>query len=258
MTGIETISFFFITLFGLIFGSFFNVCVHRIPEGKSVIFPPSHCPHCKKTIKPYHNIPVLSWIFLGGSCAYCQKKIHWHYILIEILTPLIFILLYLKFHSEFNFLYGKYLIFASIGLIIFFIDMFYRIIPDELSLSLVLIGIIASFSSFNDITLSDSLIGGAVGFSIFYGISYLYFKAKGKVGMGGGDIKYIAAVGTFLGAKGVLFTVFFSSLIALLTVLPFKSLREGKFAFGPFLVTASLLFVFFGNYLINLYLSLFL
>jgi leader peptidase (prepilin peptidase)/N-methyltransferase len=229
-----------------------------MPKGESIVSPPSHCPKCKTNIKSYHNIPVLSWLLLRGKCAYCGSKIHWHYILIEILTPVLFLLLYFKTNNSLDFLYGKYLIFGSISLIILFIDLFYKIIPDELSLSLVLLGVIASISPFNDITWIQSLIGGAVGFAIFYGISYIYYKAKGVVGMGGGDIKYIAAVGTFLGFKGVLFTIFFSSLIAILVVLPFKKIRESQFAFGPFLVIGALLYIFLGNSIITWYLSLFL
>jgi len=87
----EALIIFFITLFGMAFGSFFNVCIYRLPRKMSIAFPNSHCPNCNTPIKPYHNIPIFSYLFLRGKCHYCGAKIHWHYFLVEVITPLLFV-----------------------------------------------------------------------------------------------------------------------------------------------------------------------
>ncbi|MDP8204924.1 MAG: prepilin peptidase [Candidatus Tenebribacter mawsonii] len=246
-----------IFIFGTVFGSFFNVCISRIPIKKSVVYPDSSCPVCKTKIKPYHNIPIISYILLKGKCAYCGTKINIHYFLVEILTPILLILLFISLEAQFSIVFFKYAIFISFGLIIFFIDFFHYIIPNKLSLPLIIIGFIFSILPHTDVNWISAGIGALSGFLLFLFTAYFFQKITDKDSLGGGDIKLIAAIGAFLGIWGTLFTILFSSLIALATLLVLKHDRQKHFPFGPFLVVGSIFYILAGNTLISLYLSFF-
>ena len=246
-----------IIIFGAIFGSFFNVCISRIPQKKSVVFPDSSCPICKTKIKPYHNIPIISYILLKGKCAYCGAKINIHYFLVELLMPILLILLFTNQNEQFSVIFFKYAIFISFGLIIFFIDLYHYIIPDNLSLPLIMIGLIFSFVPTTDVSWISAGIGAFLGFILFLITALLFKKTTGKDSLGGGDIKLIAAIGAFLGVWGILFTVLFSSLIALAVLLILKHDRKKQFPFGPFLITGAFVYILAGNALIGLYLKLY-
>jgi len=246
-----------IFIFGTIFGSFFNVCISRIPIKKSVVFPDSSCPVCITKIKPYHNIPILSYIFLKGKCAYCGTKINIHYFLVELLTPILLIVLFANQGGHFSLVFFKYAIFISFGLIIFFIDLYHLIIPDKLSLSLIVIGLIFAFLPKTDVTWISAGIGALSGFFLFLFTAIIFQKVTGKDSLGGGDIKLIAAVGAFLGVWGILFTVLFSSSIALVTLLILKHDRKKHFPFGPFIIAGAITYILAGDALIKLYLRLF-
>ena len=249
--------YFLIFLFGTVFGSFFNVCISRIPIKKSVVYPDSSCPVCKTNIKPYHNIPILSYILHKGKCSYCGTKINIHYFLVEVLTPLLFILLFAGLGAKFSIVYFKYVIFISFGIIIFFIDLYNYIIPDKLSLPLIAIGLIFSIVPYSDINWISAGIGALSGFLLFLFTAYFFQKITEKDSLGGGDIKLIGAIGAFLGVWGTLFTILFSSLIAIFTLLVIKHDRQKHFPFGPFLIVGSLFYILAGNALIRLYLRLF-
>ncbi|MCD4797298.1 MAG: prepilin peptidase [Candidatus Cloacimonetes bacterium] len=251
----QLIKYIFLIITGASFGSFFNVCIYRIPRKESIVFPASHCPKCGVKIKPWNNIPIISFIVLGRKCKSCGNAIHWHYLLVEILTPIIFILIFIRF--GFSFLFVKYIIFFSFGIIIFFIDLFKKIVPDVLSLPLIIIGIVFSLFPSNDITLLYSISGALLGFIIFLFTAYVFRIILKKDSLGGGDIKLITAIGSFTGIIGMVFTIFCSSAAALIILIILKHDREKEFPFGPFLILGTFFYVVAGNYLLNLYLNLF-
>ncbi|MBC8527541.1 MAG: prepilin peptidase [Candidatus Cloacimonetes bacterium] len=253
----QIIIYLFIFILGAIFSSFFNVCIYRIPKKESIIFPASYCPNCGKKISPLHNVPILSYIFLKGRCKECGEHINWHYIFVEILTPILFIILFLRFGNSFSFTFGKYILFFSVGLIIFFIDLFHKIIPNILSIPLIPIGILLSFSSLNDVSFQSSLAGAIFGFVVFLLIGFFYKLITKRESLGGGDIKLIAAIGSFIGLYGIIFTIFISSFIAILVLFIVKHNRRKEFPFGPFLIIGSFVYVIIGKYLINWYLLMF-
>ena len=244
-----------ILLFGLAFGSFFNVCISRLPRRKSLVFPNSHCPGCQTPIKFYHNIPIFSYLCLKGKCAACGAKIHWHYFLVELITPLLFIILFLQFGLSLLLL--KYLIFISFGIVICFIDLFHKIVPDVLSLPLLGLGLIFSFFPGSDVSVISALLGAGFGFVVFLVTAYLFQIGSGKESLGGGDIKLIAAVGSFIGILGTIFTMIFGSLLALLILISIGHDRRKEFPFGPFIVMGAFSYIMFGHILFIKYMSLF-
>ncbi len=248
----------FVFILGSCLGSFFNVCIYRIPLKESIVFPASHCPECKKPIPFWLNIPYLGYILTLGKCRNCGSKIHWHYMLVEISTAVLFSLLYLRFYGNFSFIFFKYAVLSGFFVIIFFIDLFHSIIPDKLSLPLIPLGLLASLHPASDISLTYSLLGGFIGFIFFYAIAFFYWKLTKREGMGGGDIKLIAGIGTFVGLTGVFFSILSSAVIALLVILISRHNLKKEFPFGPFLVIGTLFYIFFGNRIITWYLDLFL
>jgi leader peptidase (prepilin peptidase) / N-methyltransferase len=252
-----------IGVLGAAFGSFFNVCIHRIPAKQSIAFPPSHCPFCNAPIRPWQNIPVLSYIFLGGRCANCKARIHWHYPLVEIVTPLVFMVLFHRFGL--TVLFAKYVVFYAISLILFFIDLFHQLLPDSLTLPLVILGLVFAFIPGTDVHWLPALIGGGFAFGFFLLLAWGYSKARGREGLGGGDVKYIAAVGVFLGMPAVLFSILYGSVAALLIAPAALFLQRAPksdgvarttFPFGPFLVLGAFLQTLFGERVIDFYLRL--
>ena len=135
----------FVIVLGAIFGSFFNVCIYRIPNHLSIMWPASHCPICNTPLKPWNNIPILSYLFQRGKCTYCSAKIHWHYVLVEMITPIVFFLVFYKSNFMFTLFFAKYIIFFPIAIILFFIDLFHKILPDILTIPLIFIGFIFTF-----------------------------------------------------------------------------------------------------------------
>lgn len=222
--------FFF--LFGSVIGSFANVCIWRIPRKKSIIYPFSQCPKCSAYLKWYENIPMLSYLFLKGTCRYCGGKISPHYPLIESFTGLLFLLLYLNFSLSKDLFFSIVLttfLFVASG-----IDYFHRIIPDKLTYSLIIFGL--SFSFFNPFLSHNPL--SVVGYSLFayhntlhltrffYALSsallaglLLYLiaisgeKIFKKEAMGGGDVKLLAGIAAFLGIAKAIWIIFLASLI---------------------------------------------
>ncbi len=254
--GFDLIVICFIIILGAAFGSFFNVLIYRIPRKESIAFPASHCPNCNRPIPFWLNIPILSYLLLGGKCHYCKAKIHWHYFLVELVTPLVFLALYFSLHSPDWLIFVKYIVFFGFGISIFFIDVFHQIIPDVLSLPLIAIGLLASLIHGMDVSFKNSLIGGFICFLFFYGISFMYYWLKKNDGMGGGDIKLITAVGTFFGFPDALFVIVLSAVLAVITILIIQKDKSKQFPFGPFIIVAALLHILVGNQLINGYLSL--
>ena len=254
----------FVFVFGLFIGSFLNACIYRLPLNLSVSNPKrSFCPICKNQIKFYDNIPILSYIFLKGKCRVCKAKISFRYPFIELLTGLMAICVFSKYYISVESLI--YFGFIASLIVVIFIDIDYQIIPDEISLSGIVLGFSISFLSFfldkNILIISpkESFLGILIGGGILWAIAQGYYLLKKQEGMGGGDIKLLAMIGAFLGVKGVLFTVFISSLTGTLIgiIIMLCQKKDLKFAvpFGPFLSIGAISYVFFGENLIDFYLQ---
>ncbi len=242
---------FVVSLFGLVFGSFANVCIYRMPRDLSIVKPGSTCPKCKSLISWYDNIPVLSYIFLKAKCRNCGNKISVRYPLIEIVCALLFLLMYSLY--GFSYILPSFCLFAFSLLIITAIDFEFQIIPDEFSLFLVLLGLGTSFFNY---FLADTvsmrvlqsffgLLAGGGSLVVIAVVGKWIFK---KDAMGGGDIKIMAGVGTFIGWEKVLFAIFLASLIGSIvgiSLIVFKKIsKKEAIAFGPYLAVSSLLVLF--------------
>lgn len=222
-----------IFLFGLLFGSFLNACIYRLPLGLSVVTPRSACPNCKQAIAFYDNVPVLSWLILRGRCRHCKTPISPRYLLIELLTGVLFLACYWYFGLTLATLKYCTLSFLLLGLI--FTDAETKLLPDKMTLPGLALGVGFSLITpvndlaaqflpgminlpFSDdisvrlISLVDSLLGAAVGASFIYGAGAIYLRWRGSEGMGFGDVKLMAMVGAFLGIKLTVFTIFTASL----------------------------------------------
>lgn len=244
----ERISFF---LLGLVVGSFLNVVIFRLPRGKSLIFPSSFCPFCETKIKYYDNIPLLSYLILGGKCRTCKSKIPARYPLVEFLTGYLFFALYsLKGLSLELF---ALLIFLCILVCVSFIDIEFKLIPDVLSLGGLGAGLILSFFRNPHFHFKDSLYGAITGGGILFAIAYLYEILKKREGMGMGDVKLLSMIGSFLGTKGALFSLiagsFFGSVVGFVLIGIKKKDLGYAIPFGPFLSLGAAIFVFYGDYL---------
>jgi len=246
--------FYFATfIFGSIWGSFCNVCIYRLPNNESVIKGRSFCPSCKNQIKWYDNIPFLSFIFLRGKCRNCSNKISFQYFLVELLSGISFLAIF--------FLYGisittlLLIILSIFFIIIFFIDLKHYIIPNELTFPLMVIGFIKSFDPNLNQTIFpnyiNSLLGGIFGYSIIWLIILFYKKVRNKEGMGLGDAKLMAVVGFWFGWISIPFTIFISSVVALILVIPslLKKTKDmsAQIPFGPYIIIGCILYVSFAN-----------
>lgn len=241
---------------GCIIGSFLNVCIYRIPEGLSIVAPPSSCPHCAHRIRWNENIPVISYLFLRGKCSSCNTHISLRYPAIEALTGVMFALVLYSF--GFSHATLVYWLLCAALIVISFIDLDHQIIPDVISLPGILIGFLCSFF-IPWISWVDSLLGIIAGGGSLFLIAWLYEKLAKREGMGGGDIKLLAMLGAFLGWKAVLPVIFLSSLCGTLIGVPIMLLQkeDSRFAipFGPFLNFAALIYLFWGPGLVSWYLT---
>jgi leader peptidase (prepilin peptidase) / N-methyltransferase len=222
-----------IFVLGLAFGSFLNVCIYRLPLGLSVVRPASACPKCKRAIAFYDNIPVLSWLILRGQCRNCHTRISPRYLVVEVLTALLFLACYWHFGWTLSMLKYCVLSFLLLGLI--YTDAETKLLPDKMTLPGLALGIMFSILvPVNDmasqflpgmmnlpfsgdvserlISLVDSLLGAMVGASFIYGAGAIYLRWRKAEGMGFGDVKLMAMVGAFLGIKLTVFTIFTASL----------------------------------------------
>jgi leader peptidase (prepilin peptidase)/N-methyltransferase len=239
-------------VFGLIIGSFCNVVIYRLPQGKSIIRPGSHCRSCAAFIQPWDNIPVLSYLLLKGRCRDCKERFSPRYPFVELSSGVLYLLLWRKFGLTIPFAVSA--LFTSGLLIITFIDLDHKIIPNIITLPGLAIGLGLSVWGLL-ITPLASVLGLLVGGSLFYLIAVV-----SRGGMGGGDIKLIAMIGAFLGWQGALFTIFsgalLGSLVGMILMLLGKKGRKDKVPFGPFLSCGAILFMLSGDDLIQWYLNL--
>jgi leader peptidase (prepilin peptidase)/N-methyltransferase len=250
------IMLFFGFVFGTIVGSFLNVCIHRIPQGKSIVTPSSHCPFCKTPIRFYDNIPLVSFIYLWGRCRACHATISLRYPLVEFLMG--FFSLILLWRYGISTLYLIYFVFFATLTLVSFIDLPHRIIPDMISLPGIVVGLVISLLH-PQMSIKDSLIGVLLGGGSLYVVASVYHLVTKREGMGGGDVKLLAMIGAFIGWKGVLFTILCSSFIGSVvgvTLMLFSS-ADSKYAvpFGPFLSLGAIIYVLWGEGMINWYLG---
>ena len=220
-------------MLGLLFGSFLNVCIYRIPRGLSVVHPGSACPKCGKAIQFYDNIPVLSWLILRGKCRNCSTPITPRYLIVELLTGCVFLVCYWHFGLSLATLKCAIFGFLLLGLI--FTDAETRLLPDKMTLSGLVIGLIFSwFVPVNDLlsallpgvlqvpvslhfsyrlySFLDATLAALIGASFLYGAGAIYLRARGVQGMGFGDVKLMAMMGSFVGLRLTILTIFAASL----------------------------------------------
>jgi leader peptidase (prepilin peptidase) / N-methyltransferase len=253
-----------IFLLGAIVGSFLNVCIVRIPKGGSVVHPPSHCPGCKTAIRFYDNIPLLSYIALLGRCRACGEHISPRYFIVELLMASLAVILYYQFSFSLAFLVS--FVFVAALIVISFIDLDVRIVPDVIRLPGLIAGllfsVVARYGINDPFELIPSplnaLIGVLVGGGFLLALAWVYEAFTGVEGMGGGDIKLLAMIGAFLGWTSIPFTLLFASLTGSVIGIGFMIAkgvgRRFALPFAPFLCLGALLYLFFGNELIQFYL----
>ena len=244
-------------IFGAIMGSFLNVCIIRLPKEESIVAPGSHCPQCKKPIKFYDNIPLVSYLLLRGRCRYCHSPISIQYPLVEGITALGSLILFMKFGLSLSYLI--YFAFVAALIVITVIDLYHQIIPDVISLPGIGVGLLASLI-IPQITFLNSLLGVLLGGGSLFLVATLYQWLFKREGMGGGDVKLLAMIGAFLGWKAVILTILLSSLIGSITgiIIMVSKGKDFKYAipFGPFLSLGAMIALFYGPSLINWYLYL--
>jgi len=244
---------------GAIIGSFLNVCIYRIPAKISVVSPPSRCPQCGSEIRWYQNVPIISWLALGGKCASCKVPISMRYPLVEALNGILFALVIYRFPlSEASMVF---MVFVSLLVVVTFIDIDHQIIPNVISLPGILVGFAGSFF-IPWLTLADSVLGALAGVLLLGSVAFGYRLLTGKEGMGMGDLKLLAMIGAFLGWKAILPVVFIASLAGSLIGVPLMLIKgaDGKLAlpFGPFLSLAAIIYLFWWVDLFAWYQSIFI
>ena len=264
-----------IFMFGTIVGSFLNVCILRIPAGQSVVHPLSRCPKCDKPIAGYDNIPVLSWLLLGGKCRGCKTPISPLYPAVELLTGGLFLTSYLAFGPTLA--AAKWSAFCALLVVLTITDLRERLLPDKVNFTGALIGLafavvvpVGDGTAFllasrwfafpppaAALSIADALFGAAAGYGFLWIVSEGYFRLRGREGMGLGDVKMMGMVGTFAGLKATLLTILAGALLGSLIGTTFMLLRrkgsDYELPFGTFLGAAALLVVFFGKPVLGWY-----
>jgi len=238
-----------VALLGLIAGSFLNVCIVRLPKEESVVVPRSHCPYCENTIRFYDNIPIFSYISLKGRCRACGLPISLRYPIVEALTASLFVLLAVSFKG---FVLAAYIIFVCGVIVASFVDLEHEIIPDEVSLYGIIAGILLSviFPSLQHVSthmqgLRASLFGALVGAGLIYGIGILGKLIFRKESMGFGDVKFMAAIGSFLGPEKAVLVFFLAPCFGIIFGLIARIRYQKEYIpYGPFLSLAALACVF--------------
>ena len=243
---------------GACLGSFANVCIYRLPKTKQFISGRSFCPKCKKKINWYDNLPIISFLFLSGKCRKCKKVIPLRYLIVELITGISFLLIYLNFENLYTITFLSIL--SLILIMIFFIDLENFIIPDSLNFIIMGLALLKNFlPNFNTSLIHEinqSIIGGMVGYLSIWLIIYLYKTFKKIDGMGFGDAKLMAGIGLLFGWQSIPFILFVASILGLIFVVPSlikkqKTMRT-EIPFGPFIIAACLIYFAQGDLLYSL------
>ena len=242
-------------VFGLVVGSFLNVCIYRLPRGQSLASPPSRCPRCERRLRWSHNIPVFSWIALRGRCSYCRAPISIQYPIIEIVTALVWVLV--VWMTPVGWLLAARLLLATALIVLFMIDLEHQLLPNVITLPGIVIGF--AFSFVVPPGPVDSLLGIVVGGGVLYSIAAAYYLLRKEEGMGMGDVKMLAMVGAFLGWRAVLLTLVLSSFAGAVIGIAMMGLQKGdlRYAlpFGTFLALGTLIAMLFGEAMLGWYLG---
>ena len=238
----------FVIILGALWGSFANVCIFRLPGEKGVVSGRSYCPKCENKIAWYDNIPIISFFLLRGKCRSCKTSISIQYAIVEAINIISFVTIYYFFGISITTI--LLMILSLSFLIIFFIDLKHFIIPNVLTFPMMFVGFIKSFdpnlhSLFPNYL--NSLIGGLLGYGIIWAIIYFYKQVRKKEGMGLGDAKLLAVIGFWFGWISIPFVLFFSSVIALLWVVPDLIKKSKKLTsqipFGPYIILGCVLYL---------------
>lgn len=240
-------------IFGAMVGSFLNVCIARIPNDESIVQPRSRCPGCKKAIAAYDNIPILSYLLLRGRCRGCGTGISLRYPLVELLMGILAVALYWRFGLGLAFI--SFFVFCAGLVVISFIDIDVRIVPNGISLPGIVIGLLFSLLAAYVIpdpvsvipTPLSALLGVLIGGGFLLATALIYEKLRGQEGMGMGDVKLLAMIGAFLGGEAIFLTLFLASLTGAVVGLASGGGRYAKIPFGPFLCSGAVIYLFFGR-----------
>ncbi|MBU1702111.1 MAG: A24 family peptidase [Candidatus Eisenbacteria bacterium] len=242
-----------VIIVGLVLGSFLNVVRVRLPEGGSILFPSSHCPRCKAKVRPWDNIPVLSYLLLGGRCRDCRLVISWCYPVVELLSAVV--LWFTVRNAPTPMAAAFSAVFALALLLVLFIDLDWQIIPDVITLPGIVLGLLAGFWMEGGVL--PRLIGAAVGGLGLLTLAWLYRAATGTDGLGMGDVKLLAMVGAFLGWKGTLGVILLGSLagslLGLALLVAGRADRKTTLPFGSFLAPAAWVVLYWGQNLWEVY-----
>jgi leader peptidase (prepilin peptidase)/N-methyltransferase len=244
-------------VFGATMGSFLNACIYRLPRLKSFTFPPS-CPNCEKTLGLFDNIPIITYMILKGKCRYCGAGMPIRYPMVECLTAILFLLLYKKCGLSLELLVN--MLFVSLLIIISFVDLDFKIIPDILCVGGVAAGLAAVYFRAPIFFFRDALFGILLGGGMLYAIAFLYQLFAKREGIGGGDVKLLAMIGSFCGLKGVFFSLFAGSFMGSAVGIPLMLLKgkdiKHAIPFGPLLSLGAVIYLFQGDRFVYAFLNI--
>jgi leader peptidase (prepilin peptidase)/N-methyltransferase len=242
-------------MLGLSVGSFLNVCIYRLPRRESLVRPPSRCPRCERPLRWFDNIPVLSWLVLGGRCRRCQAPISVQYPIIEMLTAILVVGIVAV--TPPGPLLASRLVLGTVLIVLFMIDLEHQILPNAITLSGIVIGFL--FSLIAPPGPLGSILGIALGAGVLYTIATGYYLLRREEGMGMGDVKMLAMIGAFLGWKAVLLTLVLSSFAGAIVGVGLLAFSRGgmRYAlpFGTFLALGALVAMLAGDSILNWYLG---
>lgn len=245
-----------ILIIGLCIGSFLNVCIYRIPREESIAFPPSHCTSCGYELKAVDLIPIISYLFLKGKCRKCGEKISIKYPLVELLNGVLYLLIFLKFGLSLSFVF--YSLLTSLLIVISYIDLDSKYIYSSTTiLGVVLAAIYIVVGLYTkDISISNNVLGGAIGYGIIYLIVVI------TKGMGQGDAEVAGVCGLFIGIKGILVCLFIAVVLgglvaAIILIFKLKE-KKSEIAFSPYISIGSIVYILLGKEILSLYLNFFI
>lgn len=259
MFELDVLLYGFFFVFGACLGSFANVVIYRLPQGKSVVLPGSHCYSCQTPIRWYDNIPLVSWLLLRGKCRQCGARFSFRYFFVELLMATLFTLAYFYFGLSWNLVEALLFIFGLVCCT--FIDFDHMILPDEFTLSGIVIGLLGAWLN-PQRELLDAFVGVLIGGGFLWAMAYLYYVFTRQDGMGGGDIKLLAWIGAVLGWKAVPFVIMASAIIgSVIGLILARKQKQGlktMIPFGPYLALGAVLYMFGGQTIALWYFDLFL
>jgi len=256
----ETMTLVLVAAAGLVLGSFFNVVIYRLPRGLSLVKPPSSCPGCGARVKPYDNVPVLSYVLLGGKCRACGRRISPVYPAVEALTAAGFVLVYLNNARYLDLEFFAGCAFTSALILLGFIDAGHQILPDAVTLPGLVLALAYSFFR-DDLTFRGALVGAVAGAGFLLFVYGAYYLIRKKEGLGMGDVTMLLMIGAYLGLARTLLTLILASFVGALVGV-YVIVRKGRdfqFAlpFGTFLAPAAFVSMLWGERIVRAYLALY-